>query len=183
METNYIAYEALAASREAADWAFWSMIGTWFSVSITGFALIFAWKALSTWRDQEKNRVKADFKKAILAIRNTLLFMPQKWDREQLALSINYERMNTDAAANLTGKIGINIIFLSQNYKNMIFSYNNANDAWVMCEHLFFGTIIEEKWQALMVSFNEYMQGGHPHSVLFEPLNDLFNQPFIFEGR
>lgn len=36
MDPNYIAYEALQASREAAEWAYWSMIGTW----LAGFATV-----------------------------------------------------------------------------------------------------------------------------------------------
>ncbi|POU72588.1 hypothetical protein C3387_14170 [Leclercia sp. LSNIH6] len=39
MDANYIAYEALTASREAADWAFWSMVGTWFAGVATFFAV------------------------------------------------------------------------------------------------------------------------------------------------
>lgn len=36
MDPNYIAYEALQASRDAAEWAYWSMIGTW----VAGFATL-----------------------------------------------------------------------------------------------------------------------------------------------
>lgn len=183
MEANYISYEALIASRDAVDWAFWSMVGTWCSVSISGLTLIFAWKALSTWRDQEKNRVKADFKKAILAIRNTLLFMPGEWNREQVALSANIQKMDGEIASRMASKLSPNIVLLSRNYESLIVAHNNANDAWVMCEHLFVDTIIQEKWQEFNAGFNKYMQGGYPHSVLFEPLNNLYSQPFVFEGR
>ena len=40
MEANYIAYETLAANRAAAEWAFWSMIGTWLSGIATFLAVI-----------------------------------------------------------------------------------------------------------------------------------------------
>lgn len=38
MDANYIAYETLTANRDAADWAFWSMIGAW----VAGFATLAA---------------------------------------------------------------------------------------------------------------------------------------------
>ncbi|HHE8443874.1 TPA: hypothetical protein ACPFQA_003351 [Citrobacter braakii] len=40
MDANYIAYETLVANRAAADWAFWSMIGTWLSGIATFLAVI-----------------------------------------------------------------------------------------------------------------------------------------------
>ncbi|MFB5745078.1 hypothetical protein ACE38U_09325 [Cedecea sp. S5-13] len=39
MDSNYIAYETLVANRNAADWAFWSMIGTWFAGLATFLAV------------------------------------------------------------------------------------------------------------------------------------------------
>lgn len=39
MNADYISYETLVATREAADWAFWSMIGTWISGIATFMAV------------------------------------------------------------------------------------------------------------------------------------------------
>ncbi len=183
MNAEYISYEAMVAARDAADWAFWSMLGIWGSVLFTGGALIYANRALSTWRDQEKTKVKAEFKKSILSIRNSLIFMPIKWDRDQLVMSIKIANSDSEDAGRMASKFGPDILLLSQNYKHLLETYNAANDAWVMCEHLFFGTLIEELWHSVNAGFNEYMKGGCEHAVLFEPLNNLFNQPFIFEGH
>ncbi len=183
MNAEYISYEAMVAARDAADWAFCSMLGTWGSVLFTGGALIYANRALSTWRDQEKTKVKAEFKKSILSIRNGLMFMPLKWNRAQLATSKRIEGVDSEVAGRLASKLGSDILLLSQNYKNLLDAHNAANDAWVMCEHLFVGTLIEELWHSVNDGFMEYMQGGREHAVLFEPLNNLYNQPFIFERR
>ncbi|WP_410743094.1 hypothetical protein [Citrobacter freundii] len=39
MDANYISYESLLAARDSAQWAFWSMIGTWFSGIATFMAV------------------------------------------------------------------------------------------------------------------------------------------------
>lgn len=40
MDANYIAYETLVATRATANWAFWSMIGTWFAGLATFSAVL-----------------------------------------------------------------------------------------------------------------------------------------------
>ncbi|WP_148250572.1 hypothetical protein [Raoultella terrigena] len=40
MSAEYIAYESLVATRAAADWAFWSMIGSWVSGVATFLAVV-----------------------------------------------------------------------------------------------------------------------------------------------
>ena len=42
MDANYIAYQTLVANRDAADWAFWSMVGTWFAGVATFLAVLIA---------------------------------------------------------------------------------------------------------------------------------------------
>ncbi len=80
MDANYISYEALVASREAADWALWAMLGTWFSGIVTLVAACFALLALKTWRKQEKHNEKKALKVSLINYRNLLLAMPEKLD-------------------------------------------------------------------------------------------------------
>lgn len=40
MDEKYIAYETLVATRESAQWAYWSMIGTWLSGIATFLAVV-----------------------------------------------------------------------------------------------------------------------------------------------
>ena len=80
MDANYIAYEALVASREAADWALWAALGTWFSGVITLVAACVAFKALQTWKQQEKHNGKKALKAALINYRNLLVMMPEALD-------------------------------------------------------------------------------------------------------
>ena len=47
MSPEYISYETLVANRDAALWAFWSMIGTWVAGAMT-FAAVCVCSFLST---------------------------------------------------------------------------------------------------------------------------------------
>lgn len=40
MDANYIIYETLVANRDAADWAFWAMIGSWVASGATLAAVL-----------------------------------------------------------------------------------------------------------------------------------------------
>lgn len=40
MAVDYTSYESMLAAREAANWAYWSMIGTWFSGVATFMAVV-----------------------------------------------------------------------------------------------------------------------------------------------
>lgn len=40
MSENYISYETLVATRESAQWAYWSMVGTWLSGIATFLAVV-----------------------------------------------------------------------------------------------------------------------------------------------
>ncbi|WP_222890221.1 hypothetical protein [Enterobacter sp. C2] len=66
MDVNYIAYETLAANRDAADWAFWSMVGTWFSGVGTILAALFAAFSLNSWRKQDRAKSRREVKVALL---------------------------------------------------------------------------------------------------------------------
>ncbi|EGH4408963.1 hypothetical protein LRI04_003615, partial [Salmonella enterica subsp. enterica serovar Uganda] len=84
MNENYIAYETLVANRAAAEWACWAMIASWVSAGATIVTLFLAFKALFTWREQEKTKVKIDFRNALKKLKTALLFMPVNIDPEQL---------------------------------------------------------------------------------------------------
>ncbi|MEH4615083.1 hypothetical protein POY37_16585 [Klebsiella pneumoniae] len=84
MDASYIAYETLVANRNAAEWAFWSMIAAFISGTASVVTLIFAYRALTTWRDQEKTKVKMEFRLAIKQLRVAFLNMPLNLDRDEL---------------------------------------------------------------------------------------------------
>ncbi|HGM5294777.1 TPA: hypothetical protein ACKP0P_001343 [Serratia marcescens] len=57
MNENYIAYETLVANRDAANWAFWSMIGSWVA-GIATFAAVVTTLYIAKMRP--KPRIKCE---------------------------------------------------------------------------------------------------------------------------
>lgn len=76
MDANYIAYETLVASRAAALWAFWSMVGTWVSGIGTILAALFAAFSLNSWRKQDRAKSRREVKVALLKYSYSLLDYP-----------------------------------------------------------------------------------------------------------
>jgi len=60
--------------------AFWSMIGTWFSGIATLVAAIAAFRALGTWKEQERIKDLKELKSSIFNYRNILIEMPEIMD-------------------------------------------------------------------------------------------------------
>lgn len=82
MDANYIAYETLVASRAAAEWAFWSMVGTWVSGVGTILAALFAAFALNSWRKQDRAKSRRELKIALLKYSYALSDYPLEKNRE-----------------------------------------------------------------------------------------------------
>lgn len=78
MDANYIAYETLVASRAAALWAFWSMVGTWVSGIGTILAALFAAFSVNSWRKQDKAKSRREVKVALLKYSYALSDFPLK---------------------------------------------------------------------------------------------------------
>ncbi|MEN4905655.1 hypothetical protein [Rahnella bonaserana] len=78
MDENYIAYESLMLTRQATNWAFWSMIGTCASAVITFFAVFVAYKAMHAWKFQDARNDRRALKAALVSYRNTLAFLPDR---------------------------------------------------------------------------------------------------------
>lgn len=77
MDAEIISFESMLATQRAADWALWSMLGTWFSGFVTLGAAFVAFKALQTWKQQEKHNEKKSLKAALISYRNLLVMMPE----------------------------------------------------------------------------------------------------------
>lgn len=77
MNADYISYEALVAARKAAEWSYWSMIGTCISAIATLAAAVIGYLALSGWRKQEEAKELKDFRVAAYSYGNALIFSPQ----------------------------------------------------------------------------------------------------------
>lgn len=153
MDANYIAYEALVATREAADWAFWSALGTWFSGIITLVAAFVAFRALQTWKQQERHNEKKALKAALINYRNLLVMMPETLepsepDCRQPALLL---------------QDSMNQIYLHVTLMEVTFDTNE----------------IGRQFHTLYNKHGEYMQGQAHREQIAELLIPFISKPFI----
>lgn len=185
MYAEYISYESLVAARDAANWAFWSMLSGWTSLVIalitlvfSGITLYFANRALDTWRVQEKTKAKIDFKKSLLGIRNTLGYMPDKWSQVNLKIGERLENAPNHLKVHNLDKLD-----LPSQHERFIKANDYASDCWVLCEHLFDGTLIEDKWNSISAMKKEYLDGRIEKNILITALNELYSERFVFESK
>lgn len=184
MNENYIAYETLVANRAAAEWACWAMIASWVSAGATIVTLFLAFKALFTWREQEKTKVKIDFRNALKKLKTALLFMPVNIDPEQL----NDEREQVIAKWLFkdVDLISQQIELGEENVKRfdeILSIFDCCQSSWFATEHLFDNTELEKVWHEFESNFNKYINGGESKDLLMKMLDKLISSRFVFESR
>ncbi|CNE17219.1 TPA: hypothetical protein PXM11_001619 [Yersinia enterocolitica] len=160
------------------NWEAISALGTWASVIVTCVALIYAAKALSTWREQEKVKAKMGFKKSLLNFRQSFIFMPDIFDM-QLAAAGNSLILMGDAE----GSEKYNLIEYARGLKNLVAAYENCNGCWVATEHLFDGKGESELFNELIDRFNGYLAGNTTKDEFVKLLINLYSRRFVFEHR
>ncbi|CAI1685340.1 hypothetical protein [Serratia fonticola] len=158
--------------------AVWAMAGTWFTGVMTMLALLCAAIALNTWRKQEQTKAKMEFKKALLSLRNLLLFMPETWTRDQLALGEKLK--NSPGYAKTMNYIEVGV---AENLFAFTKALNHANDCWVLCEHLFDGTEVSSKWESAQDCMNNYLKNRKGKDDVFNALNGIYSMRFVFNHK
>lgn len=153
MEANYISYEALVASREAADWALWAMLGTWFSGVVTLVAACVAFLALRTWKQQEKHNERKALKSSLINYRNLLLVMP---------VTLNPQDPNCRQLA-----------LLFQESMNQIYLCVTLMEVNLKTHE------IGKEFYTLFTRHSEYMRGEVSHEKVAELLLPFISKPFI----
>ncbi|MEZ2586140.1 hypothetical protein ACBQ10_16400 [Kluyvera intermedia] len=184
MDANYIAYETLVANRDASLWAFWSMVVAAISGAATIVTLCFAYKALSTWRDQEKTKVKLDFRIAIKQLKAALLFMPSNIDTDEL------EQEREQVIAKWLFKdddlINQQIENGEQNvrrFDDLLSLFDSCQSSWLATEHLFDDTQLSNDWAVFEDDFEKYINGEGTKSPLVQRLNKITATRFVFESK
>ena len=167
MNENYIAYETLVANRAAAEWACWAMIASWVSAGATIVTLFLAFKALFTWREQEKTKVKIDFRNALKKLKTALLFIA-KWlfkDVDLISQQIELGEENV------------------KRFDELLSIFDCCQSSWFATEHLFDNTELEKVWHEFESNFNKYINGGESKDLLMKMLDKLISSRFVFESR
>ncbi|BEN58543.1 MULTISPECIES: hypothetical protein [Serratia] len=184
MDADFISYESMLAARDSAKWAYWGMIAAMVSALAMLATLFFAHKALSTWREQEKAKVKLDFRMAIKQLKASLLFMPITID----PVEIEEEREQVIAKwifkddALLTQQIELG----EQNVKRfdeLINSFDNCHSAWLATEHLFDNTDLAKNWMICEDDFKKYISGESDKTPLLQTINKITETRFVFESK
>lgn len=159
-------------------WDAVSAIGGVVSAGTTIIAVYFAKQALTAWRDQEKLKLKIEFKKSVLNLRNLFLYMPKNWDKIPGARSA----LNRNSTNLIHGPSVINTS-LPPELKSILDALNHANDCWVMCEHIFDGTSVESNWRSSITAIDDYLNFKISNTDVFEVLNSTYSSRFIFEFK
>lgn len=184
MDANYIAYETLIANRNAALWGLGSMIAAMISGVASIITLFFAYRALSTWRDQEKTKVKLDLRNAIRQLKASLMFMPPKIDpdelnseREQVICKFFFEDVPVIKQDIEEGEQNV------KRFDELLIYFDSCQSSWLATEHLFDHTKLPSYWAEFELNFEKYVNGEGNKSALIELLNKITATPFVFESK
>lgn len=169
---------------EKVDWNMISALGGWASAIATLLTLFVAFRALTTWREQEKIKVKMEFKKALMTFKSTLILMPEYLSIKELA-----EQKEAVAAKWIFKDVPLIMQDITEGESNVlqfesfILSYENCNSCWVATEHLFDKHFIAERWNAASSAYFDYLAGKVDKHKLFDALNAVFSVRFVFEHK
>ncbi len=184
MDEKYIAYQTMVAARDSVNWAMWSMIAAWCGISVSLATLIIAKRALSTWRDQEKVKVKLDFKKSILNLKSLLIFMPElidmveiKEQKDAVEAKWIFEDVPLILQGIENGEINVH------RYEKIILALDQCVACWLATEHLFKKSLLSTKWLEAQKTSNEYILGTAPKSKLLLELTAIATEEFVFDSK
>ncbi|HGM5807930.1 TPA: hypothetical protein ACKP33_004220 [Serratia marcescens] len=175
MNADIISFESMLATKQAADWAFWTMIASGVSALAAALGVIFAWRTVASWKQQEKAKVKMDFKRSIFNIINIMLSMPDRFNLElagrgKKALKLS-DNSSIDDRCNVE---------LSHQFDELVKVLSNAQGCWIYCERFFDGTDIEAKWVYSRDLVLDYINGDVEKNVVINSLNNLAEEPFVY---
>ncbi|HIC7826318.1 hypothetical protein [Enterobacter hormaechei] len=83
MDEKVMALSALDAAQKSAEWAYWSMLGTWVSAAATLIAALVALWAIKGWRQHEEALELREFRITAYNFHLTLIRAP-KYNAEDL---------------------------------------------------------------------------------------------------
>jgi hypothetical protein len=166
------------------NWNAVSAIGEWISALATIVALFYAKKALNTWREQEKTKSKMDFKKSLMLVKNALLLMPDILSMEELA----HARASIQAKWVFKNIEPIESVIQAgegsiAEFERLLSAFENCSNCWVATEHLFDNSQIYDKWMDLNTYYQMYLGGKTSKNELFDSLNKLYSQRFVFNHK
>ncbi|WP_454833541.1 hypothetical protein [Rahnella aceris] len=171
MDTDIISFETLIATRDSANWVMWGAIATGVAAIGSILTCFCAVAALSTWKIQEKTKIKSELKRSLLALDYAIHSMPDDWDRTKAHLVKIGPKSFISAG---TSEAELAVIELKK-------CWHDALSAWVMCEGLLFKTNLLTLWQELSDIYINYLQGRVKKIVILNKLQEMHSVKFIFD--
>ncbi len=109
MDADIVSVETMIATKEAAQWAFYSMLAALASAGVAAFTAWTAKSALNSWREQESVQEIKNFINAVYAFTNSFIDAP-----ESLAPHIKLSARNEKKALVVFEKLTFMSACLSQ---------------------------------------------------------------------
>ncbi|MDA8489615.1 hypothetical protein [Kluyvera sp. Awk 3] len=171
MTTEEIAHASLIAAQDSAHWAWWTMAASVAAVFISLATLGLAFSALDSWKEQERLKIKMEFKRSILELSYCLEQMPETYWYFQ----VNIARERIIRYPEFANRLGdpSEIYYLKQNLK---VAFAEASKAWIMCGHLFSDDIIKKLWREFNKEYREYSTRGGNKNNISNIINSLCSE-------
>lgn len=176
MDATLISYKTMVATQLTMYWAFGSMLAAIASAGATLITLLYARKALDTWKQQEALKIKIDFKSAAVDLLYALDAMPDNWSH----MHVNLARAAIDRGDinSSDKKREVQIYYLKQ---DMVESNRMAERRWMMCKPLLKDSELPELWKKFQHDFWLYSVKGGNKSEILPLLKKVVNDIDIFE--
>ncbi|RYM60016.1 Uncharacterised protein [Serratia quinivorans] len=172
MDSDYISYETLIATRASADWVMYGAIAAWVAAFGAIFTLVYAALALNTWQKQEKTKIRSEFKRSLLALDYAIHMMPDEWSITK-AQRIQARSISTPFFAAGDNEAASALSDLKK-------CWHDAISAWVMCEGLLKKTNLTSLWKELSDIYVDYIKGRVDKRTILNKLADMHSVEFIF---
>lgn len=157
MDENVVALAMLQAAKDSAGWAFWSMIAAFISALATIATVAIATKALFSWKEQEKVKLRYSFKNSVHKYLSCLYILPDKLTEDVKAKQYEYVSRLMDM-------------------------YDEANRNWIMLERMFDSTPIEDHWHSMSKLHNLYIRGNEKRDTLASECIAIIRNDMIFSN-
>lgn len=178
-ESAESALRTMIATEEATALAFWMLIATSVSLIFSAAMIYYAFRALSTWREQEQLKVKVDFKKSIISMYDILLVMPNSnltflsnIGRSAIAMSGGNQTLTPTKETTA---------FYQKNA--LADAYEKAEHNWAISEELFIGTKTHKDWEDFKRAYFNYAKLNLKKDGLCELLSTMKSELVIFDPK
>ncbi len=175
MVVDYTSYASMLAAREAANWAFWSMLATAGGLFVSILTLCVAIIAIQTWKKQEILKVKMDFKKSLMRLKTECYLFPEYLN----VAKISYGQQFINADWKLT-EIDKRAAIEAQRYNQFNQAFLSCCDSWVATERLFDNSEVLKGWDDVVNGANRFAQAEISGREFQQIIHNLYSKNFVF---